>query len=571
MLKIPYGESDFKLLALEDFFYQDRTQFIEKLEQWSAKYQVFLRPRRFGKSLFVSMLHHYYGLEHKADFEPLFGKLSIGKNPTPEANTYMVLSFEFSRINTATEQSTFDGFLTNVLSGARNFIGAYAQFFTKEQQQIIESGKNPESIVKAIFDFTKLNQIPHKIFILIDEYDHFANELLSFDLDRFKDNVSRNGWVRKFYESLKTGTRDGVIGRIFITGVSPITLDSLTSGFNISDNISMNPLFHDLMGFTAEEIKAMLHQEGINEAQIEPLMDDLRAWYNGYSFHPKANHALFNPDMVLYFLKEYRIMQEYPEVMLDSNVISDYRKVRNMFRIGQKETERFQLLQKLVEDGFIDFPLTRLFNLEAQFTDEDFLSLLFYLGMLSCRGYAAGGWRFEVPNYVIKKLYFEYFAAIYLENTKLGSSRLNLREAIQSFIGKGEPELFFKIVEQVLSENHSNRDELSYGEKHLQTLMIGLLFPYESYYIHSEYEARKGYPDIFLERIHEGRGMPKDIVLELKYVKKSKEHTLPQVIVEAEIQLAEYLKSERFNRPDVMAFYVIFLGGKLHSWKKVKA
>jgi hypothetical protein len=571
MLKIPYGESDFKLLALGDYFYQDRTQFIEKLENWSAKYQVFLRPRRFGKSLFISTLHHYYGLEHKADFESLFGKFDIGKNPTPEANTYLVLSFEFSRINTVTEQSTFDGFLTNVLLGASSFFSAYRTFFTEEEIKAVLSIKTPEGVLKSLFTLVSIKGIDRKIYILIDEYDHFANELLSFDMTRFRDNVSRNGWVRKFYESLKTGTRDGVVGRIFITGVSPITLDSLTSGFNISDNISMNPLFHDVMGFKAAEIKEMLHQEGINEKQVEPLMDDLKAWYNGYNFHPRIEHALFNPDMVLYFLKEYRIMHEYPEVMLDSNVISDYRKVRNMFKIGGEETGRFELLQKLVEDGYIDFPLTRLYNLEAPFTDDDFLSLLFYLGMLSCRGFAAGGWRFEVPNYVIKKLYFEYFAAIYLESSRLGSSRRALLEAIQNFIGKGEPELFFKLVEQVLSDNHSNRDELSYSEKHLQTLVIGLLYPYENYFIHSEYEARKGYPDIFLERLHEGRGMPKDIVLELKYVKKSKEHTLPQVIEQAENQLSEYVKSERFNRPDVIAFYVIFLGGKLHTWKQTKA
>jgi hypothetical protein len=153
MIKIPYGESDFKKLRIEEYFYQDRTHFIEKLEQWNANYLVFLRPRRFGKSLFISTLHHYYGLEHQDDFQSLFGQLYIGKKPTPLANQYLVLRFEFSRIDTANHESTYQGFLTNVISGARTFLGAYGEFFTLEQQTIIENGKSPETVVKAIFDF----------------------------------------------------------------------------------------------------------------------------------------------------------------------------------------------------------------------------------------------------------------------------------------------------------------------------------------------------------------------------------------------------------------------------------
>jgi hypothetical protein len=168
-------------------------------------------------------------------------------------------------------------------------------------------------------------------------------------MDRFNNSVSRNGFVRKFYESLKTATRDGIIGRIFITGVSPITMDSLTSGFNISDNISLNPVFHDLMGFTHAEVEAILHLSDIPSATIPGMMTDLAAWYDGYRFTNKISHLLFNPDMVLYFLKEYSIMAHYPEVMLDTNVIADYRKVRNIFRIGGDENDKFELLEKLVE------------------------------------------------------------------------------------------------------------------------------------------------------------------------------------------------------------------------------
>ena len=297
------------------------------------------------------------------------------------------------------------------------------------------------------------------------------------------------------------------------------------------------------------------------------MMSDLAAWYDGYLFTEDAHTLLFNPDMVLYFLREYGIMNKYPAVMLDTNVISDYRKIKNIFKIGGEEDAKYELLETLVEKGYIDFPLTQLYNLEAEFTEDDFLSLLFYMGMLSFREVADIGWRFEVPNYVIKKLYFEYFTAIYLDKTKFAKTKRPIAQTISALISQGNPEPFFKIVEYVLAENHSNRDELSYGEKHLQTLMIGLLFPYESYYIHSEYESKKGYPDIFLERMP-NRPIKYDIVLELKYVKKSAQNTLEKVIEQAESQLGEYMRSERFSRPDVLGFYVVFLGGEVYQWKQ---
>jgi hypothetical protein len=565
MIKVPYGISDFKGLIEEKYFYQDRTFFIEQLEKWPSKFQVFFRPRRFGKSLFVSTLHHYYGLEYKHDFKPLFGNLYIGQSPTPHVNSYLVLRFEFSRIDTSSHESTYQGFLTNVSTGINDFLGAYSDFFSKEDKQAILGQTSPEGLLKVLFSIVKVNKIPHKIYVLIDEYDHFANELLSFDLTRFKENVSRNGFVCKFYESLKTASGEGIVDRIFITGVSPITLDSLTSGFNISDNISLNLTFHNMMGFTGVEVQKMLHLAEVPEQKTPDLMQDLQFWYNGYCFNHHSTDKLFNPDMVLYFLKEYSILHNYPDEMLDTNVISDYRKVRNYFKIGAEETERFELLEELVKTGHIDFNLTRLYNIDAPFTQEDFLSLLFYLGVLTIQEPLSSDLRFRIPNYVIKKLYFEYFTALFLEKTRFAKTNQPITKSIDALVNEANPEPFLSIVEYVLAENHSNRDEMVYGEKHLQTLMIGLFFPYKAFHIHSEYESRKGYPDIFLERIP-GRMMNHEIVLELKYLKKSQENQLSSVIEEAEVQLNGYLQSERFSRPDVRGFYIVFLGGEAAKW-----
>jgi hypothetical protein len=568
MIKIPYGQSYFKGLITENYFYQDRTTFISTLEQWYSKYLVFLRPRRFGKSLFISTLHHYYGLEHKEDFEKLFGNLHVGKNPTALANNFLILRFEFSRIDTSTHERTYDGFLMNTLMAASDFYANYEQFFTADQRKFTLAQTSPESVIKSIFSVVKANNVPYKIYLLIDEYDHFANELLSFDIDRFKQNVSRNGFVRKFYESLKTATGDGIIDRLFITGVSPITMDSLTSGFNISDNISVNSVFNELMGFTETEVLEMLHKSSISKDVMPEMMDDLRDWYDGYNFSGKSTKLLYNPDMVLYFLKEYSISSSYPDEMLDVNIMSDYRKIQSIFKIGGAEIEKFELLEELVKKGYADFPLTRLYNMEAPFSNDDFLSLLFYMGLLTVKEIRSSTWRFEIPNYVIRKLFFEYFTAIFLEKTKFAKSHSPIIKSIDDLVNDANPEPFLKIVEYVLAENHSNRDELSYGEKHLQTLIIGLLFPYKAFQIHSEYESKKGYPDIFLEKMP-GKLMNYEIVLELKYVKKSKADTVDGIVEASKTQLKSYMHSERFSRKDVKGFYVVFLGGEVYKWGEV--
>jgi hypothetical protein len=567
MINIFYGESDFHKLIVNKYFYQDRTQFIEKLEQWKSNYPVFLRPRRFGKSLFISTLHHYYGLEHKESFQGIFNNLYIGQYPTKSANNYLVLRFEFSGINTATHESTYQGFLTNVLYGVRGFLSAYSMYFTENDRSIILNAVSPEAVLKTLFSVVLKNRIGHKIYVLIDEYDHFANELLSFDIERFKSDISSNGFVRKFYESLKSATSESIVDKIFITGVSPITMDSLTSGFNISDNISLNPIFHDMMGFKHAEVEVMLQELAIPKEKTRQMMADLAYWYDGYVFSSGGKTPLFNPDMVLYFLKEYSINNTYPEEMLDPNIMTDYRKIRNIFKIGNDETGKFELLDELVKIGYIDFPLTRIFNLEHAFNEDDFLSLLFYMGMLTFKEAGSSDWRFEIPNYVIKKLYFEYFAAVYLEKTRFAKSHRPITRTIDTMMNKGNPEPFFKIVEHVLQENHSNRDEMVYGEKHLQTLMIGLLFPYKAFIIHSESEFSRHYPDIFLERIAD-RDINYEIVLELKYVKKSAADKLDKVIAEAETQLQGYMQTERFSRPNVRGFYVVFFGGEVHTWKE---
>ena len=260
MIRIPYGISNFKQLSSENYFYIDRTPYLRKLEEYGERFLVFLRPRRFGKSLFVSTLHYYYGKEHKADLQATFGKYDIGQRPTPLANTYLVLAMQFSGIDTATPETTFQDFLVNVQQSVLNFMAAYSEFFNEEDVREVKQSTSPQNLLKDLFGKVGRQAKGQKVYVLIDEYDHFANELLAFHFDRFQESVGKNGWVRKFYETLKEGTYTGVVDRIFITGVSPITLDSLTSGFNMAANLTTEPALNEMMGFTETEVSGIVHE-----------------------------------------------------------------------------------------------------------------------------------------------------------------------------------------------------------------------------------------------------------------------------------------------------------------------
>lgn len=236
MKKLPYGISNYEELIEDNYYYVDKTKYIEKLENLAEKRIMFLRPRKFGKTLFTSTIENYYDINKKEKFEKLYGETYIGKNPTPLQNSYYILRFNFSGIDTENEETTMRGFKDIVATSIYGFVKKYNLDF------IINYKQAPESMLNSIFEAFRYQKLEQKIYVIIDEYDHFANELLSFNTTKFKELVSKNGKVRKWYEILKKGT-ESVVDRIFITGVAPITLDSLTSGFNICSDKTMDERF----------------------------------------------------------------------------------------------------------------------------------------------------------------------------------------------------------------------------------------------------------------------------------------------------------------------------------------
>jgi Predicted AAA-ATPase len=518
MIKLPYARADFGPMRREKCFYVDRTAYLEQLEVYAPVYTMFLRPRRFGKSLWISILEHYYDVNKVADFQLLFGDLHVGRNPTPLANQYRILRFDFSGIETNDVRKVHDAFLMKVKDGFERFMKTYSETFTPTQQEAVLTQTMASSVAIKFFACCEPPPIHRPIYILIDEYDQFTNELLSFHFADFKDIVSKNGYVRKFYEVLKEAAIKAYVGRIFLTGVAPVTVDSMTSGFNIVTDVSLRPRFHNLMGFTEPEVTDLLQQIPIEPSQGAPILTDLRQWYDGYRFNIKVPTHLYNPEMVLYFAVYYQSEGTYPEKMLSANVATDYKKIANIFRIGNQESLTLTQLNQFLETGFIKSYLTERFNVELGFTISDLWSMLFYSGMLTIQSVLGNYYTFQLPNYVIKGLYYDYFMAL-----KLGMAYGNLRheigESVYQLVMHGNIEPFTKYVAQVLDKEHSTRDNYGYNEKHLKTLVIGMLFPYESYLIRSEMEHQRRFIDVFLERIPQV-DIKHEIVLELKYVKK---------------------------------------------------
>ncbi len=573
MLKLPYGTSNFSQIANENYYFVDRTPYIAQLEELPERYFFFLRPRRFGKSVFVSMLQCYYGLEYAPHFDELFGRFFIGQQPTPLANQYLVLKLDFSHISTRTSESTFAGFLDNVKFGLRDFLTAYPFCFQPEDEAYILEGDNPTNVLSRFFSQFKRRQSEqqtnHKIYLLIDEYDHFANELVAFRLDEFKNSVSRTGYVRKFYERIKTATGDGTVDRIFITGVSPVTLDSLTSGFNIGTHLTLDLLFHNMMGFTEAEVAEILIGVGVANDVLPTVLDDIRQWYNGYLFNGEAQKRLYNPDMVLYFASRYGRHHAYPEELLDINIASDYGKLRQLFRVEGQEAQNLAVLHALITNGHVAAQLTQQFSFEKDFTNDDLISILFYLGIVTIKQPQLSRYIFEPPNFVITQLYFRYFQQLILQQAALRADDLHIYDRVLQLAQDNNTAPLIEAVEMILLQL-SNRDAVGFDEKYVKAVFASLLYSTQIYTVHSEYETTRRYVDLLLTR-----RPPIDpsyqFAFELKYLKLAEADQLESKTAEALTQMQDYLQHDKLRAlTDLRAWIIVFVGPKAQLVQSVQ-
>ncbi|MBF0409099.1 MAG: AAA family ATPase [Candidatus Riflebacteria bacterium] len=565
MKRIPYGVSNFKSLVKSGYVYVDKTGYIRKIENLNEKYIVFLRPRRFGKSLFLSLLEYYYDIKHAESFHSLFGNFDIGSNPTPLKNSFYILTMSFSGINTDTPESTRRGFSHNVYHALRRFCINYSLEIN------ISEEKQASEMMDTFFSEVS-GKIEKNIYLLIDEYDHFANELLGFNTKLFKESVSRNGFVRKFYEMLKEATKSGILDRIFITGVSPVTLDSMTSGFNIAKNRTRMLCLNEMMGFTDEEIAVLVQDSFSRQTEVIRSTEKLRVYYNGYMFHHNAKKRVYNSDMVLYYFNELQMTGEEPSDMIDRNVISDYSKIGNLFNIDGYNFDRMKLLSDIIEDNEMPTIITDQFNLEVPMNLNDFKSLLFYMGLLSIKRYdeISAEILLGVPNYVMKELYFGYFRS---KLEEAGSFRVNsekVSEAIREIAIYGSISKLVQLTEETL-HRLSDRDFMRFDEKVVQAIMLTYLFETKIYFAKSEYPVEDGYIDIVLLKGLAGK--PKYYaMIELKYISKTDYSDVirEEKLKQAKEQLMNYSKSDELKAfPNMRKWAAVFCKDKCVSLEEL--
>ena len=562
MRKLPNGISNYEQIVKENRIYVDKTKYIEKIEDLSDHTIMFLRPRKFGKTLFTSTLECYYDINKKDKFEELFKNTYIGKNPTPNKNKYCILRFNFSGISTETIEETIKGFKREVASSIEVFVQKYGlNFFVNRECEA-------EGILDDIFKAFYIQKPEEKIYVIIDEYDHFANELLGFRTDEFKNLVSKNGKIRKWYEILKKGT-ETVVDRIFITGVAPVTLDSTTSGFNIARDITRNINFNDMLGFSQKDVEYLMDELEISKEKQKELLPIIKTNYDGYVFSTMIkenmeNYRLYNSNMTLYFLNMYQEQNNMPEELVDINIISDYSKIEAFMDLCQNMS-KMELLEKIVAGDLIESELTEKFNAEIEFGEKELVSLLFYLGYLTIKEKDFDVIEFGVPNDVIRKIYSDYFLE-YIKRRSGITNEISQKEILKEIFLEGKINKLLEILQEFLT-NLSNRDYARFDEKYIKVIFYSICRMLKSLYVKSELEVGGKYADILL--------IPKDeikerysILIEFKYIKQEdyeKDNSLlKQKQDQAKEQLQMYKSTEEIKMlPKLKSYSVVVIKDRI--------
>ena len=547
MKKLPYGISNYEELITDGYIYVDKTPYIEKLENLAEKRIMFLRPRKFGKTLFTSTLENYYDIKKQDKFEELYKDTYIGKHPTKLKNKYHILRFNFSGIDTSTEETAINGFKSKVQSSIKLFIERYSLDF------YINKEDEAESVLDDLMKAFSMQKLGEKIYVIIDEYDHFANELLGFNTDKFKELVSKNGKIRKWYEVLKEGT-ETVVDRIFITGVAPITLDSLTSGFNIGSDITMDEEFNEMLGFTEEELVKIMQSQEISKENQKDILPIMRENYDGYKFSNYGKEKIYNSNMCLYFLKDYVRLKRIPERLVDVNIASDYSKIGKLLNLCKGEN-REEIIKKTISGEGILTEIVEKFNPSMEFREAELVSMLFYLGYLTIAGEKLGRAELKIPNKVMKEIYSDYFLKMIDKQAQMTIELKEYNEILEEIALEGKIDKIVEMLEKYL-KNLSNRDAQRFDEKYVKLIFYSIAMNLKIYNVKSELEVEREYPDIVL--------IPKDrtkgynaIMVEFKYLKKGEENKLERKQKEAREQIEKYSSKQEMQDIEKMNKYTI--------------
>ena len=574
--RIPYGMQNFEDVIKEDCYYVDKTPFIEQIEE-SNKYFFFIRPRRFGKSLTLSMLENYYDINKKDKFEEIFGKLYIGQNPTPEHNTYLIIHLNFAEVAAGLDDYK-DGLDNHCRLVFNFFCDIYAHILPADTKEGLQ--QEPDAVSKLRFLCQKCQEVGKKIYLFIDEYDNFTNMILAHEehLVRYRNQTHGEGYLRQFFNTIK-GAAGNTLGRVFVTGVSPVTMDDLTSGFNIGTNYSLSSDFNEMAGFTEEEVREMLDYYGsvlpFNHTTDE-LIKVMKPWYDNYCFAEEryGETTMYNSMMVLYFVDNY-IDYEYqiPKKMVETNIRIDYDKLRMLIRHDKEFAHDASIIQQLVTQGFVIGTLNENFPAERINDPDNFLSLLFYFGMVTIDGTYKGETKFIIPNEVVRDQMYTYLLDTYKEND-LVYDRYSKGKLESKLAYDGQFKPYFEYIADCLKKYSSQRDKQK-GEAFVHGFTLAMTSQNKFYRPISELDNDGGYADIFLSPLCDiYKDMVDSYIIELKYSKsQTTDEQVKKLFEEASAQISRYADSdmvrEAVKTTKLHKLVVIYRGAEMVACEEI--
>ena len=587
---IPYGMADFSAIRREGYLYVDKTRFIHDME--NDRHVFLLRPRRFGKSCWVSILEHYYDRTRKGNFDALFADTNIGCEPTANRSQYAVLRLNFSAFSKdlSTLQKNFEGHCDIRL---RRMLRRNADLFPDELTRDIRA--QPTMGLRLDELFSHADDLGVRLLVLIDEYDNFANTILAGEGEAaYRQLTHGSGFFRDFFATLKAGTESGNLERLFITGVSPVTMDDVTSGFNIGTNISFRAKYNDVVGFTETEVRAlvdMYRDLGVFDEDPDAAMAVMREWYNGYRFAKGAAEDVYNTDMVLYYLDRSVPNDEGPDDLIDTNVRIDYGKLRHLVVVNRNAvadraaalaSERaaaeasveaepprrvsnraelwdaaslglngnFDVLREVIAEGQVDSDLNPSFPVDQLGERENFLTLLHCFGLLSIQGATDGRLRLAVPNQTVRRLMYGYLRDAYRDVGVFSVDHLAFEDLTWAMARDGAWRPAVDYLADALRRQTSVRDYVQ-GERMLQGFLAAYLGAPNCFVFHTEKELGKGYADMVLTPLTARYPtLRHGFVVELKYLKRSDddEALARSALDAAKEQLRGYLADDRLAR-----------------------
>ena len=514
--QVPYGVADFVTVIEQKLYYVDKTMFIPELEK-QPRNLFFIRPRRFGKSIFLSMLYSYYDCTQSHKFQSLFGNLWIGQHPTPLQGKYQVLFLDFSQItgNIDKLETKFNSYLSINLDA---FVRQYSDYYQAEMEEILAQ-EDFEEKMELIFKAAKAHQ--YHLYLIIDEYDNFTNVILNERGEKVYHAITHaDGFYRDVFKKFK-----GNFERIFMMGVSPVTLDDVTSGFNIGWNISIKPEFDEMLGFSTTDVVKMFtyykeHGSIPADSDIDAIVNDMKPWYDNYCFAEEAlkkKTRMFNCDMVLYYLRNYMDNGCSPRQMIDPNTRTDYGKMKKLLQFDKLDGERKGIIRKIAEEEQIVTQLYESFSAYQIPKAEIFPSLLFYYGMLTIKGTRGSKLILGIPNNNVRKQYYGYLEEEYQAKAYVDVNQLTDYYYDMAYDGKWEEGLRF--MADAYAKVSSVRDGIE-AERNLQGFFMAYLNLNDYYITAPELELNHGYCDFFLLPDLTHYASQHSYILELKVLSK---------------------------------------------------